>query len=138
MGKIALIIVCCAMTFAACRDRPRFVGPESLVFDVALGPDLVNQTVTGLVQCATCPPNATTMLIDLYLPQRISTEPVATVGFEQLGAYSITAMVPYGELLEVRATLFTAGGIRKTSGSTYATEDDDVDEATAVVNLALP
>lgn len=133
------VVICLALlVLSACRDRPRYVGPESLIFDVQLGPDLVRQTVIGTVQCPTCPPHETTMLIDLYLPQRNATTPVTSVGFGQLGSYSITASVPYGELLEIRATLFTAGGPRTTGGSTYATDDEDLEAAEIRVDLAVP
>ncbi len=133
-----MALLCGVVALMACRDHPYYVGPEHLVLDINLGPEVVKQTVVGRVHCATCAPNATSMLIDLYLPDRDTSEPIATESFGQLGAYRITGTVPYGERLEIRATIFTAGGLRTKSALTEATDDKDLDEATVTLDLVLP
>ncbi len=133
-----MMILLCGIFFTSCRDHPYYIGPEHLLLDVEMGPKVVKQTVTGLVQCKTCPPNATTMLIDVYMPQHDTTKSLATVGFEQLGGYTITATVPYGELLEIRATIFTTGGILKTTAQVHATDDESLKEASTSVDLHVP
>lgn len=123
---------------AACRDRARYVGPEALLFDAAQGvAPRLTQHVQGMVTCATCPPNLSSMLIEIWAPELPGGDALAVVPFGVLGAYEITVQVPHSTLLEVRAQIFTAGGVRQATAQARATADEAVTEAEMTVNVVV-
>lgn len=133
-GIVCLLLV--AGT-AACRDRAQYVGPEALLFDAAQGvAPRLTQHVQGMVTCATCPPNLSSMLIEIWAPE-LPGDALAVVPFGVLGAYEITVQVPHNTLLEVRAQIFTAGGVRQASTQTKSTADEAVTEAALTVNVVV-
>lgn len=137
------LIVACGLLLAvltpSCRDGRRYATTEDLIFDsVPAKHELVTQTITGFVSCPTCPPDASSMLIEVTGPQLLTLEPLLREPFGRVGAYEVAVKVRPAEPLVVKAIVYTSGGIREVTQEVMAVADAEDGTASMTVNLRVP
>ena len=135
---VIILLALAACSAVGCRDSRYYGTVEDLVFDsVPEKHDVMTQTISGFVTCPTCPPDASSMLIEVRGPQLLTAEPLVSEPFARVGAYEVTVKVRPGEPLVVEATIFTSGGLRKVSQEVTAIADAPDGTASMTVNLRV-
>lgn len=110
-----LIVLALLMVCLGCREGSSSYSTqaEGQVLNSGVAqPSSLTLTIEGLISCASCPRNESSMIIDVLAPNRVEPELIAPAVYGQLGAYAVTASVPFNELIRVRAVIYAPGGVQ--------------------------